>query len=51
MAVILDLDNYDVDPSAFDLRDLMQGVLDRVVTLFESYGVPLPTRHALQPTS
>jgi hypothetical protein len=44
MAVILDLDNYDVDPSAFDLRDLMQGVLDRVVTLFESYGVPLPTR-------
>lgn len=40
----LDLANYDIDEGAFDLRDLLQGVLDRVVTCFTSYSMPLPAR-------
>ena len=44
MANIINLDAYTVDPDAFAVRDLMQGVLDRVVALYASYGVPLPSR-------
>jgi hypothetical protein len=44
MANIINLDNYEVDPDAFSVRDLMQGVLDRVVAVYESYGVPIPDR-------
>jgi hypothetical protein len=40
----IDLDKYDVDESAFNLKDLMEGVLERVVTIYNSYGVPLPER-------
>lgn len=38
------LDYYEVDPEAFHLRDALQGILDRVIAVFESYSVPLPTR-------
>lgn len=41
---IIDLDKYDIDESAFNLKDLMDGILQRVIVLFESYGVPLPAR-------
>ena len=44
MAVAVNLDNYDVDPEAFHLRDLLQGILDRVESVYTSYGVPLPAR-------
>lgn len=44
MAVRIDPDNYNIDEEAFHLRDLMQGILDRTVTIFQSYGVPLPAR-------
>ena len=44
MASIINLDNYNVDPDAFAVRDLLQGVLDRVVAVYEANGVPLPTR-------
>lgn len=38
------LSNYEVDEAAFNLRDMMQGILDRVVTIYGSYGVPVPAR-------
>jgi hypothetical protein len=38
------LDDYDIDPDALDLKEMMDGVLSRVVTVFESFGVPLPAR-------
>lgn len=44
MANIINLENYEVDESAFAIRDVMQGVLDRVVALYASYGVPLPSK-------
>jgi hypothetical protein len=44
MASSIDLTKYDVDPAAFDLRDVLQGVLDRVVSIYATYGVPLPER-------
>lgn len=44
MALGLILDNYEVDEGAFNLRNMMQGVLERVVAIYESYGVPLPAR-------
>lgn len=40
----VDLANYEISEEAFDLRDLLQGVLDRVVASFTSYGMPLPLR-------
>lgn len=44
MASIINLDNYDIDPDSFAVRDLLQGVLDRVISIYESANVPLPTR-------
>lgn len=44
MVNIVNLDNYNVDPDVYSLSNLLQGVLDRVVSLYASYGVPLPTR-------
>lgn len=44
MGNIINLDNYEVDESAFAIRDVLQGVLDRVVAIYASYGVPLPSR-------
>ena len=44
MANIINLDNYEVDADAFAIRDVMQGILDRVVAIYGSYGVPLPSR-------
>ena len=44
MASIINLDNYDIDPDAFAVRDLLQGVLDRVVSIYAASNVPLPTR-------
>jgi hypothetical protein len=38
------IDAYDIDADAFSLSNMMQGVLDRVISLYESYGMPLPTR-------
>lgn len=38
------LDNYEVDEAAFNLRDMLQGILDRVVNIYGSYGVPAPAR-------
>jgi hypothetical protein len=34
----------EVHPDALDLKELLEGVLERVVTIFESYNVPLPSR-------
>lgn len=44
MANIINLDNYEIDEDAFSILNLLQGVLDRVVAIYESYGVPIPTR-------
>lgn len=44
MAGIVDLDAYDVEEDAFAVSNMMQGILDRVVAVFQSYGVPLPDR-------
>ncbi len=44
MASIINLDDYDIDPDAFAVRDLLQGVLDRVVAIYETANVPLPSR-------
>lgn len=41
---LIDLDKYDVDPDAFNLKDLFDGVLERITAIYESYGVPLPAR-------
>lgn len=41
---LIDLDKYDVDPDAFNLKNVFDGVLERIVAIYESYGVPLPTR-------
>lgn len=38
------IDQFDIDEDALDLKEMMDGVLARVVSVFESYGVPLPTR-------
>jgi hypothetical protein len=38
------LADYDIDEGALDLKVMMDGVLSRVVAIFESYGVPLPAR-------
>jgi hypothetical protein len=38
------LDNFAVDEGAFHLKNLLDGVLARVVSIYESYGVPLPMR-------
>lgn len=34
----------EVHPDALDLKELLEGVLERVVSIFESYNVPLPSR-------
>lgn len=44
MANIIDPNNYEIDPDAYSVLNVMQGVLDRVVAIYESYGVPLPAR-------
>lgn len=44
MAGIINLDGYDVDEDAFAVSNMMQGILDRVVSIYQSYGVPLPER-------
>lgn len=44
MVNILNLDNYDIDPDAFALRDLLQGILDRVVSLYAADNIPIPAR-------
>jgi hypothetical protein len=36
--------NYDIDAEALNLRDLLSGVLERVESVYTSFGVPLPTR-------
>ena len=33
-----------VDSEALNLKDLLDGVLERAVSVFQSYNVPLPTR-------
>lgn len=38
------IDQHDIDGDALDLQVMMGGVLARVVSVFESYGVPLPNR-------
>ena len=38
------VDITDVDDEALNIIELMDGVLQRVVTTFNSYNVPLPTR-------
>lgn len=38
------LADYDIDSDALDLKEMLDGVLSRVVALFESYGVPIPAR-------
>lgn len=44
MAVSVDISKYEIDPAALDLVTLMDGVLERIVNIYESYGVPLPGR-------
>lgn len=44
MAVDIDISKLDLDESALSLVDLMNGVLARVVAIYESYGVPIPKR-------
>ena len=44
MAVDIDISKLDLDESALDLVELMNGVLTRVVAIYESYGVPVPKR-------
>ena len=41
---VINISNLDLDPTALNLKDLLEGVLDRVVSIYESYGMPLPTR-------
>lgn len=38
------IDNSGVSEDATNLRDMMQGVLERVQAVFQSYNVELPTR-------
>lgn len=38
------LSDYDIDPEAFNLRDALDKVLEVLVSVYESHGVPLPTR-------
>lgn len=44
MSVMIDIDKLDLDETALDLVHLMEGILARVVVLYESYGVPVPKR-------
>ncbi len=44
MAGIIKLENYDIDPDAMSVVNLMGGILDRTVAIYASFGVPLPTR-------
>ncbi len=37
----------DISEDALNLRDMMNGVLERVESVFQSYNVPLPQRTAL----
>lgn len=39
---IIDITN--VSDDALDLKELLEGVLERVATIFQSYNVPLPAR-------
>jgi hypothetical protein len=40
----INIDNYDIDTEALRLVELLQGVLERVESVFVSHGVPLPPR-------
>lgn len=51
MAIVVKLENYDIDESAFALKNLMDGVLERIVAIYESYGVPLPAKRYWTMTS
>lgn len=44
MADIINLDDFDIDPDVLSVSNTLQGVLDRVVSVYASYGVPLPDR-------
>jgi hypothetical protein len=44
MANIINLDNYDIDSDALSVVNLMQGILDRTVAIYASFGVPIPSR-------
>jgi hypothetical protein len=44
MADIINLEDFDVDQDVFSVSNALQGVLDRVVSVYASYGVPLPDR-------
>lgn len=44
MSSIINLDNYEIDADAFSIRDVMQGILDRVQAIYASHGVPLPSK-------
>lgn len=40
----INIENYDIDSESLRLRDLMQGVLDRVESVLTSLAIPLPSR-------
>lgn len=44
MADIINLDNYDINEDAYSVRNMLDGVLERIIAVYEAYGVPLPTR-------
>jgi len=44
MVNIVNLDNYEVEDDSLSVAKMMQGVLDRVVSIYQSYGAPLPDR-------
>jgi hypothetical protein len=41
---LINLNDNDIPEDAFRLRDLMSGVLQAVVDLYQSYNIPLPER-------
>lgn len=41
---IKNLEYYELSEDAYSIRDLMDGVLARVVSVYESYSVPLPVK-------
>lgn len=44
MSSFVDIDNYPIQDDAKNLVNLLAGVLERVEAIYESYGVPLPSR-------
>lgn len=41
---MLPINTSDIAPEAFNLKNLMEGILERVQSVFQSYNVPLPAR-------